>query len=61
MKYLALVLGLLLGGCTALTRFDDEGQPCELAAPAGQQCLAGYECQTSSDGGVCRKADAGTP
>ena len=61
MKKLLLLVMLPLGGCSVLTKFDE--QPCELNAPVGQQCLAGYECVTL-DGGtesVCRTLDAGTP
>ena len=35
-----------LGGCTLLTSFDPEGQPCDLQAPPDEQCIpdSGYAC-----------------
>jgi len=46
--WVVVVVAMLaaLGGCTLLTSFDPEGQPCDTAAPADQQCLtdAGYQC-----------------
>lgn len=57
---LLLLLGVLASGCTCLTRFDPNSQPCELGAPVGEQCLAGYECvEQTADAGVCRRVDAG--
>lgn len=58
-----LLLFMMLGsGCSCLTQFDPESQPCELNAPAGTQCLSGYACRTieGADGGICKKvSDAG--
>jgi hypothetical protein len=55
---LAVVLALaVLGGCTFLTNFDPEGQPCDPGTTvASEQCLtdAGYRCV----GGLCTR-DAG--
>ena len=41
-----VALSALLGGCTLLTSFDPEGQPCDVAAPVDEQCLpdAGFTC-----------------
>ena len=45
-----LVIGFALaalGGCTLLTNFDPEGQPCDVGAPNyADQCVAdaGYSC-----------------
>lgn len=60
MKYL-LVIALLGGGCTCLTKFDPESQPCELSAPPGEQCLSGYECRSTgeADGGICKRSPDG--
>lgn len=64
MNRLALVALVVAGalafvsGCSALTSFDPEGQPCDANAAVDQQCLsdAGYRCAN----GVCtRFADAG--
>ena len=46
-------------GCTLLTQFDPEGQPCDTNAPRTSQCLSGYSC---GPGQRCTKgpiADAG--
>jgi hypothetical protein len=57
-----LAVALLLGaGCTFLTHFDPEGQPCDTAAPPASQCLDGFHCEN----GKCRAGayvddDAGT-
>ncbi len=55
---LPLLLAALaaLAACTFLTAFDPEGQPCDVGAPPGAQCLtdAGYFCVA----GKCSK-DAG--
>lgn len=57
---LVLLLGLIASGCTCLTQFDPNTQPCELRAPVGEQCLAGFECVAqTADAGVCRRVDAG--
>lgn len=57
---LLLLLSLLASGCSCLTQFDPNAQPCELRAPVGEQCLAGYECsEQTPDAGVCRRVDAG--
>ncbi len=61
MKALWVLLAVWGAGCTALTQFDPESQPCELNAPVGQQCLAGFECVATPDGGLCRHVDGGTP
>ncbi len=55
----ALVVAAALAfaaGCSLLTSFDPEGQPCEAGAPAGQECLtdAGFTCVA----GFCTR-DAG--
>ncbi len=61
-KALLLVLAVIASGCVCLTQFDPESQHCETNAPAGQQCLAGYECRTDgADGGLCKRVDAGMP
>ncbi len=54
--WLVLLFGLVAAGCTLLTSFDPEGQPCDPAARGNDQCLsdAGYVCV----GGVCTR-DAG--
>lgn len=55
-----LVIGCALaalGGCTLLTTFDPEGQPCDVGAPSSSDlCVAdgGYRCVN----GVCTR-DAG--
>jgi hypothetical protein len=54
MRRLAPALALALGACTLLTRFDEEGQPCDAQAPVGLQCLAGFACQA----GLCRRPGA---
>jgi len=36
---------LLLAACTLLTSFDTEGQPCDLSAPPGSQCLNEFHCE----------------
>jgi len=59
-----LVAFLVVGGCTLLTQFDPDGQPCDEGAfdPA-EACLsdAGYWCVN----GLCRKTggppDSGQP
>ena len=52
-----LLLALLGSGCTCLTQFDPESQPCEATAPVGEQCTEGFEC---GDAGLCRRIpDAG--
>ena len=52
-----LLLAFLGAGCTCLTQFDPESQPCEATAPRGEQCSQGFEC---GDAGLCRKIpDAG--
>ena len=59
MRLLALLLfaALLVGGCTLLTAFNPEDQPCDLAAMPAQQCLNGFHCE----GGKCKRGafDAG--
>jgi hypothetical protein len=56
-----LLLALTFSGCTCLTQFDPDSQPCEPNAPVGQQCLSGFQCVagTQPDAGVCRRLDGG--
>lgn len=55
-----LIIGLFVAGCTALTPFDPESQPCELNAPPGEQCITGYACvATTNDGGICKHFGGG--
>jgi hypothetical protein len=64
---LALSVAALLwaGGCTLLTQFDENAQPCDSNAPPDQQCLQGFQCQAGlctrelGDGGPIDLADAG--
>ncbi len=51
MRAFAVVALLMLAACTMLTTFDPEGQPCDLSAQPGSQCLEGYHC----DKGKCVK------
>lgn len=45
MKRLLWLAATLVGaGCTLLTQFEPEGQPCDSAAPRAMQCLSGYSC-----------------
>ena len=56
----SILLSVFLSGCTCLTQFEPNSQPCELNAPIGQQCLTGYECRaTTPDAGICKRPDAG--
>jgi hypothetical protein len=43
----------LLGGCTLLTSFNPEGQPCDLSAAPGAQCLTHFHCAN----GKCVQGD----
>ncbi len=52
MRWLTL-LALAASACSLATQFDPESQPCDLAAPAAQQCLTGFHCVD----GVCKKGD----
>ena len=53
---LTLVLALLGGGCTLLTKFDPEKQKCDESAPTvEEQCLAGFRCEM----GKCVEDDSG--
>lgn len=55
---LAWLVVLVLGGCTMLTAFDAEGQPCDKAAAPASQCLTGFHCSNDKcvrgafDGGM---------
>ena len=58
-RLLWLAVTLVGAGCTVLTQFDPEGQPCDTTAPRATQCLSGYTC---GPGQRCTKgpiADAG--
>jgi hypothetical protein len=57
-RLLALAL-LALAACTFLTRFPNEGRPCDESADGGEQCLQGYHCEE----GACvpGEFDAGAP
>lgn len=60
MKRVALLLAavaLLGAGCTMLTAFNPEDQPCDVAAAPAQQCLSGFHCEL----GKCKRGafDAG--
>jgi hypothetical protein len=62
MKRSVLLFVLMVSqGCTCLTQFDPNSQPCELNAPPGQQCAGNFECVvTGPDAGLCKQiADAG--
>jgi hypothetical protein len=50
---------LMLAGCTLLTQFNPEGQPCDGSADPAEQCLSGFHCE----GGKCVHGayDAGVP
>jgi len=52
---LVVLAAIVAAGCTLLTRFDPEGQPCDLQAAPAMQCLtdAGYFCSAEK---VCTKA-----
>jgi hypothetical protein len=42
------VLAATLAGCTLMTSFDPEGQPCDPTATSpDKQCLSGYHCQAN--------------
>lgn len=45
MRLWLLAAAISFGGCTLLTAFNPEGQPCDGAAPPAQQCLDGYRCE----------------
>ncbi len=65
MKRALILVGLLSAGCTLLTHFDPEGQPCDPGAAPAMQCLsdAGYFCvdQVCTKSGTQVIVDAGTP
>lgn len=58
-RSLLLALAVALGfaaGCSLLTSFDPEGQPCDVGAPTyAEMCQAdaGYHCNL--DAGLCTK------
>ncbi len=59
---LFMVVVALAGlGCTLLTPFDPNSQPCEANAAPGSECTAGYQCQRDGEGdpGVCVAVDGG--
>lgn len=60
---LVLAVVFLAGaGCSLVATFDDESQPCELNAPAGQECKEGYRCVlTSPEAGLCKRLDGTSP
>ena len=58
MRWLAL-LAVLGSGCTCLTQFDPESQPCEVNAAPADQCLAGFRCEP--DAGFCKRIPDGGP
>ena len=47
MRLFALLLfaAVLGAGCTLLTSFNPEDQPCDLAAMPAQQCLDKFHCE----------------
>jgi hypothetical protein len=47
----------VVAGCSLLTQFDPEAQPCDAAG----QCSLGYDCvlNADGDGGVCKSNDGG--
>jgi hypothetical protein len=56
-RTLLLLAAVLASGCSVLTQFDPEGQPCDLKEPdPALQCLsdAGFSCVA----GACRKLSA---
>ena len=54
-RVLTLSLALAAAGCTLLTRFDPDGQPCDPGAPPAMQCLtdAGYFCSAEK---ICTRS-----
>jgi hypothetical protein len=58
MRLIALA-ALLIAGCTFLTQFNPEGQPCDTAASPESQCLERFHCEN----GKCVRGDydAGVP
>jgi hypothetical protein len=63
MRTLLFIALVGLSGCELITQFDEESQQCDLRAPVGQQCSAGFQCidsvckRAAADGGT--RADAG--
>lgn len=60
---LFVVLALAGAGCSFITPFDDESQPCDPGASPEDECLPTYYCvrEGQPDGGICKKRpDAGT-
>ncbi len=61
-RLLLLTVALAGVGCTLLTPFNTESQPCEPNAAPADECLPQYECirEGQPDGGICKLRDAGT-
>lgn len=45
MRFGLCILSLWLSGCTLLTSFNPEGQPCDPQAAPKNQCLKDYHCE----------------
>ena len=58
---LGVLLALGSAGCTLLTSFDPDGQPCDMSAAPANQCLVGYGCVAGKckKGAVTETPDAG--